>query len=473
VDAQIITAGTSSLDPVALAARLCRPKGRVVIVGAVPTGFSREPYYKKELELRMATSYGPGRYDPSYEEKGLDYPIGYVRWTENRNMTAFLRLVAEGKIDLPLLTTHEIDFDRAPAAYQMILDESEPYVGIVLKYETSKAAVGSVAMKPGVRPQPAAGAEPRVSFIGAGSFAQNFLLPNIENPSFVTVATSQGHTSKNVARKWNFEKATCDVEDVFSDDSNTVFIATRHDTHAEFVKRSLRAGKSVFVEKPLCLTEKELEEIAAIYKETDGARLMVGFNRRFAPHIAMIKREFTDKLPKSINYRINAGAVPPDHWIQDPEIGGGRIIGEVCHFVDLAMYLAGSLPRCLSAAAMQDPRGMLDSLNVNLFFKDGSIANVSYFADGSKTMRKERLEVFSSGKTAVLDDFTSLDIFTSRKKTSKRRSQDKGHKKEVREFLESVRKGEPAPIPFEQIYYSTKMSFDITRSITHCETVQY
>jgi polar amino acid transport system substrate-binding protein len=473
VDAVIITAGTSSLDPVELAGRLCRQKGRVVVVGAVPTGFSRESYYRKELELRMATSYGPGRYDPSYEEKGLDYPIGYVRWTENRNMRAFLRLVAEGKIDLSRLTTHEIEIEKAPAAYQMILDESEPYVGIVLKYDATKEAGRSVEMETRGHSVSAAGGEPRVSFIGAGSFAQNFLLPNIKDSSFVTVVTSHGHTSKNVARKWRFERATCDVEDVFSDRSNTVFIATRHDSHAEYVKRSLQMSKNVFVEKPLCLTEEELEEIAALHKEHPGARLMVGFNRRFARHIRTIKKEFTDKLPKAINYRINAGAVPPEHWIQDPAIGGGRIIGEVCHFVDLAMYLAGSLPQCLSAAAMQDPRGLLDTLNVNLLFRDGSIANVSYFANGSKAVKKEYLEVFSSGKTAVLDDFTRLDIFTSGRRTNKRMSRDKGHSREVREFLNWVRKGGPAPIPFEEIYYSTKMSFDIIKSITRRETVTY
>lgn len=472
VDAVIITAATSSLDPVELAGRLCRQKGKVVVVGGVPTGFSREPYYKKELELRMATSYGPGRYDPAYEEKGLDYPIGYVRWTENRNMQAVLRLVADGKIDLGVLTTHEIEFEQAPSAYQMILDESEPYVGIVLKYDPAKET-GRLAGMRKTRPVPAAGAEPGISFIGAGSFAQNFLLPNIEKVAFVTVATSQGHTSTNVARKWKFERATCDAEEVISDRSNAVFIATRNDSHGEYVKRCLRAGKSVFVEKPLCINESDLEEIAAIYRETAGARLLVGFNRRFAPLVKSMKREFTDKLPKSINYRINAGAVPADHWSQDPAVGGGRIVAEVCHFVDLAMYLAGSLPQCVSAAAMSDPRGLLDTLNANILFRDGSVANVSYFANGSGALKKERVEVFSSGKTAVLDDFNRLEIFTSARRTIRARGRDKGHAREVREFIDSVRRGGPAPIPFEEIYYTTKMCFDIIKSITRHETVRY
>jgi predicted dehydrogenase/threonine dehydrogenase-like Zn-dependent dehydrogenase len=476
VDAVIITAGSSSLDPVELAGRLCRKKGKVVIVGAVPTGFSRENYYKKELELRMATSYGPGRYDPNYEEKGQDYPIGYVRWTENRNMQAFLQLVADGKINLSFLTIHEFEFEKAPDAYQIIVERSEPYIGIVLKYDTEKEAIRSIDLGGESRRPSAEGSRPRVSFIGAGSFAQNLLLPNIKDSVLVSVATSQGHTSKNVAQKWKFKKATCDAKDVFEDDSNTVFIATRHDSHAEYVMRSLEAGKNVFVEKPLCMTEQELEGIAGIYNrasEGDAHRLMVGFNRRFAPHVRSIKRAFTDKVPKSINYRVNAGAIPADHWIQDREIGGGRIIGEVCHFIDLAMYLAGALPKSLSATAMEDPLGLLDTLNVNILFMDGSIANVSYFANGSKAMKKERLEVFSSGKTAVLDDFTRLDIFTSKKTTNKKLGQDKGHRREVEEFLDSVRNGKPAPIPFEEIYYSTKMSFDIMRSINTGETIRY
>lgn len=288
--------------------------------------------------------------------------------------------------------------------------------------------------------------------------------------------TSQGHTSKNVAQKWNFRTATCDADDVFKDDSNTVFIATGHDSHAGFVIGALKAGKNVFVEKPLCMREEELEEITELCRGSSGAnvpRLMVGFNRRFAPHVRSIKREFSDDVPKSINYRINAGSIPADHPIHDRDVGGGRIIGEVCHFVDLAMFLAGSLPKSLYAAAMEDPQGLLDTLNVNILFRDGSIANVSYFANGSKAMKKERLEVFSSGKAAVLEDFSKLDIFTSRKTSNKKFGQDKGHAREVKEFLDSIRKGLPAPISFEEIYYSTRMSFDIIKSINNGETILY
>ena len=475
VDAVIITAGTSSLDPVELAGVLCRTKGKVVIVGAVPTGFSRENYYRKELELRMATSYGPGRYDPRYEEKGLDYPIGYVRWTENRNMGAFLQLLADGRMDLSFLTTHEFDFAASPEAYEMILNGSEPHVGILLRYDVETEASVSVEIDEGAGARPGGG-DLRISFIGAGSFAQNLLLPNIGDAEMVTVATSQGHTAKNVAGKWDFRKATCDAEEVFEDDSDIVFIATRHDTHAGYVLKALQAGKNVFVEKPLCLEESELEEIVATYRQIssrEGSRLMVGFNRRFAPHIRKVMEEFPGDLPKAINYRVNAGHIPPEHWIQDKDVGGGRILGEVCHFVDLAMHLAGSPPRSLSAVPMDDPSGLLDTLNVNILFRNGSIADVSYFSNGSKAMKKERIEIFSSGKSAVLDDFTRLDIYRKRRISKSRASQDKGHRREVREFLDSIREGRPAPIPFEDVYWSTRMSFDIIRSITSGETIDY
>jgi polar amino acid transport system substrate-binding protein len=472
VDAVIITAGTSSLDPVELAGKLCRRKGKVVVVGAVPTGFSRENYYRKELELRMATSYGPGRYDPNYEEKGLDYPIGYVRWTENRNMAAFLQLVSDGSVDLSFLTTHEYEFRNAPQAYEMIMERSESFVGIILKYDTEGDIRTSVSLGGDHAAETVAG-EVRVSFIGAGSFAQNLLFPNIKGAEMVTVATSQGHTAKNVAQKWGFETATCDPGHVFGDGSNVLFIVTRHDSHAEYVKSALKAGKNVFVEKPLCLKEEDLEEIAEIYREADGPRLMVGFNRRFSPQVRKLKEQFTDDLPKAIDYRVNAGAIPADHWIQDREVGGGRIIGEVCHFIDLAMFLAGSLPKSLSAHAMKDPLGLLDTLNVSLLFRDGSIAVVSYFANGSRALKKERIEVFSSGKTAVIDDFSKLDIYTSRKSSKGGISQDKGHAREVGAFLNSVKTGSPAPIPFEEIYWSTKMSFDVIRSIASGETVNY
>ena len=476
VDAVIITAATSSLDPINFAGSLCRPKGKVIVVGAVPTGFSREIYYKKELELRMATSYGPGRYNPNYEEKGLDYPIGYVRWTENRNMQAFLQLVAEQKIDLSFLTTHTFDFEKATDAYQMIMDKSEPYIGILLKYDTEKELQIKVSQGPSVKYKKS---DVNIGFIGAGTFAQNSLLPNIKNANLVAVSTHQGHSTQNVANKYGFQIATGDSDKIIKNkDINTIFIATRHNLHAEYVMKAIKAGKNVFTEKPLCMTADELEKIAKLYnkqneKTEQPIRVMVGFNRRFSPHIQKIKTLFSADQPKAINYRINAGAIPADNWIQDKEIGGGRIVGEVCHFVDLAMDISGSLPSSLSASAIMDAQGLLDTLNVNVSFKNNSIANISYFANGSKEMKKERLEVFSNGISVVCDDFKKLFIYGKNIKKSKLINQDKGHKEEVNLFLDSIRKGKPAPISFEEVYWSTKMSFDIIRSITNKKTINY
>lgn len=476
VDAVIITAATLSLDPINFAGSLCRPKGKVVVVGAVPTGFSRELYYKKELELRMATSYGPGRYNLNYEEKGLDYPIGYVRWTENRNMQAFLQLVSEKKIDLSFLTTHVFNFDMATDAYQMIMDKSEPYIGILLKYDYEGEIKKEVVKHFSVDYNKT---DVNIGFIGAGNFAQNFLLPNIKNANMVAVSTHQGHTSQNAADRYGFQIATGDSDAIINNDGiNTIFIATRHNLHAEYVIKAITAGKNVFTEKPLCMNNEELEKIAKLYNEHvqisgKPVRVMVGFNRRFSPHVKEIKKIFHLDLPKAINYRINAGAIPADSWIQDKEVGGGRIIGEVCHFVDLVMFLAGSLPLSLSAGAVMDDLGLLDTLNVNITFKNNTIANVSYFANGSRELKKERLEIFSNGMSAVIDDFKELIVYGKNVKKTKLMNQDKGHSQEVALFLNSVRDGIEAPIPFEEVYWSTKMSFDIIDSITNKKTILY
>ena len=478
VDAVIITAATSSSDPVELAGILCRPKGKVIIVGAVPTGFSREQYYKKELELRMATSYGPGRYNPNYEEKGLDYPIGYVRWTENRNMQAFLDMIQDKQINPEILTSHIFPFEKALDAYQMILDKTEPFVGILLEYSVNKDVEKEIELHSSF--QNFKGSKVNIGFIGAGSFALNSLLPNIKSANMVAVSTNQGHSSRSVADKYNFQIATCDSDSIINNkEINTIFIATRHNLHAGYVLNSIKSGKNVFTEKPLCMSEEELEEITTAYREYgrqkagEQIRIMVGFNRRFAPFIQYIKQLFTSGQPKAINYRINAGYIAPDSWIQDKDTGGGRIIGEVCHFVDLAMFIAGALPSRLFANAILDPHGLLDTLNISIGFRDGSIANISYFANGSKELKKERLEVFCNGTTAIVDDFKTLYLYSSKRKKNQKINQDKGHKEEVHRFIESIRNGRPSPIPFEEIYWSTKMSFDIIKSILNATHITY
>jgi polar amino acid transport system substrate-binding protein len=461
-DSIIITAGTSSLDPINFAGRLCRRKGKVVIVGAVPTGFNREDYYKKELDLLMSTSYGPGRYDKNYEEKGMDYPIGYVRWTEKRNMQAFIELIESGKVDLSKIITHTFNLNDAPKAYDIILNHTEKYSGMVLAYNNDINLEKTVSINSAVT-----SGKGNVGFIGAGSFAQNMLLPNVSKISnMVGVATSHGNTSFYVAKKFGFNKATTDYNEILNNkDIDTVFIATRHNSHCEYVKKSLEAGKHVFVEKPLCLNANELDEIKSIYQNHTNQNLLVGFNRRFSPFAQKINKMLVPAQKKAINIRVNAGSIPPDHWIQDPEIGGGRIIGEACHFVDLAMFLAQSKIKTVYANAMNDAQNLLDTVNINLSFENGSVANISYFANGSKRVPKERIELFADGMTITIDDFSKMQIADKSVKKMKLSGQDKGHKNEVEAFINSVKKGEPSPISFEDIYMVTKASFAVIESI--------
>lgn len=467
VDATIITAGSSSLDPIELAGRMCRSKGRVIIVGAVPTGFGRENYYKKELELRMSCSYGPGRYNPSYEFKGVDLPIGYVRWTENRNMQAFLKLVATRKVDPAGLVSHIVAFEQAVGIYDTILAKSEPVLGVLLKYDQEKIPPATITA---LRERTAENLL-RISFIGAGSFAQNSLLPNIKEGSLVSVATAESHSSRSVAAKFGFLNALDSGEAVAAEpDSNVLFIATRHDTHFRYVIEGIRNNKHVFVEKPLCMSADELELIREAYSAAN-IHLMVGFNRRFSPHIQKMKKVLEPGIPVAINYRINAGYVPPDHWTQDPDFGGGRIIGEVCHFIDLAIFLASSMPSRVNAFAMKDPLNLNDTLTITLSFVNGSIATIQYYSNGSKTVKKEYLEVFSAGSVMTIDDFRTLDVYGKKHYSMKLMNQDKGHKEEVHRFLAAIRSGSETPIRFSDIYASAFTTFKVLESLRENKAV--
>lgn len=478
VDAVIITAGSSSLDPINFAGEIARKKGRVVVVGAVPTGFDRDPHwYLKELELRMSCSYGPGRYDLAYEEKGIDYPAAYVRWTEKRNMEAFQDLVHSKRINIDYLTTHEVPLEKAPKAYDMIVNRSEPFLGILIKYDVEKPLEKSrVEVRPS-SPVTKVG----IAFIGAGSYAQGNLLPNLpKNDQDITcrgVMTSSGTTSKRVAERFGFEFCTSDEQDILgTQDVNTVFIATRHDTHGEYVLKALKAGKNVFVEKPLCLTESELAEIEKVYQtqapSPQPPLLTVGFNRRFAP-LALLLKGKIGSGPMSMIYRVNAGAIPADSWIQDKEIGGGRIIGEVCHFIDFLTFLNGSLPVSVSAVALPDPHNLQDTVNINLSFENGSIGTVSYFANGAKSLDKEYVEAYRSGMTAVLHDFRRLEIHGKGSAFKKKLfSQDKGQKEMVRTFLTAIKQGGQPPIPFADILAVTRSTFAALESLRTRATVK-
>ena len=466
-DAIIITAGTSSLDPVEFAGAMARKKSKVVIVGAVPTGFSRMHYYKKELELKMSMSYGPGRSDINYEEKGIDYPIGYVRWTENRNMQSYIELLASKRLDISNLISHTYSLDEAPKAYDMILARNEPFAGILIQYEEDvqlkrKVELNNQTYKP---------EEANIGFIGAGSFAQGTLMPNMKGYcNFIGIATGRGTTAKYVGDKYGFNYLAESADEIVKDNEiNTVFITTRHNLHAENILNAIQNDKNVFVEKPLAMNEEELSEIKDAYEAANlkgnPKQVMVGFNRRFSPAVQDLKKLFLSEQMKSIAIRVNSGVMPVDHWVNDPEIGGGRIIGEACHFIDLAMFLAGSPIVSVSADAMQDANKLNNTVVINLKMKNGSIASINYFANGNKAVPKEQIEVFSGGTIAQIDDFRSLKTFGNKSKTIKYKGQDKGHANGVQTFLKSISKGQPCPIPFEESYLSMLATFKVNQSL--------
>ncbi len=463
-DAVIITAETSSVDPVNFAGEICRKKGKVVIVGAVPTGFERSDYYKKELELLMSSSYGPGRYDLNYEEKGIDYPVGYVRWTENRNMQSFIDLIAAGKIEMDKIITHTVTLEEAPEAYDMIIKKSEHYTGILIQYNNQKTIQRTVELNDiQFKPQ-----DVNVGFIGAGNFAQNILLPRLKGScNFTGIVTAHGNTARYVADKYKFGYCSDKAEDLFADkNTNTIFINTRHNLHARYVIDAFKAGKNVFVEKPLAMTLGELEEINAIVGSSTGDnRLMVGYNRRFSPFIQIIQKLFVPEQPKAMNFRVNAGIVPAEHWVNDPEIGGRRIIGEACHFIDLAMFIAASPADTVVANAMDKNPQLNDTVNITLTFKNGSVANISYFSNGNKNLSKEYIEIFCAGSAAIIYDFKTLTLYDKKIKKYRLRSQDKGHNGELKQFIGSIKEGRPCPIPFKDLYLSSLATFKVLDSI--------
>lgn len=463
VDAVIISAGTSSLDPINFAGAIARKKGRVVVLGAVPTGFERNPYwYKKELELRMSCSYGPGRYDLKYEENGIDYPAPYVRWTEKRNMEAFQELLYTGRIDLSHLTTHRFKFEDAPKAYDIIANRSEHYLGMVLEYDFEKEHVRKAM--PIVENVPVK--EINIGFIGAGSYAQGNLLPYLPSESEVgriCVMTNSGTTSKRVAEKFHFAQCTSNESDIIANkDINTLFIATRHNTHAKYIIDGLKACKNVYVEKPLCLKIEELTEIQQLCVEKHCG-VMIGFNRRFSPLTTILKKEMgTGKM--SMIYRVNAGNIPASSWIQDVKVGGGRILGEVCHFIDLMAFVCGSNPTQVSASVLADPEGLNDTVNILVDFENGSTGVVAYYANGPKSLPKEYMEVYSSGKAGIIYDFKKCEIYGRKVETHKLSTQDKGQKNMMAAFFDSL-KGGSLPIPLDEIFSVTKATFAVLKSI--------
>jgi polar amino acid transport system substrate-binding protein len=466
-DSVIITAAAPTNDPIILATEICRKKGKIIVVGSVKMDVPRDPFfYRKELELKISCSYGPGRYDVNYEEAGNDYPFAYVRWTEQRNMEAFLNMLSKGLINVKPLITQTFSIEQAEEAYDIVLGKNpQPHIGILLKYaENEKKNITFTRIKN----------EPvnklNVGFIGAGSFAQSYLIPNVKSfgASLDTVVTSKGITSKNVAEKFGFNVCSADLQDIITNgEINTVFIATPHSSHATQVIQSLKAGKSVFVEKPLAISEEELSEVIEVKRDSNFP-LMVGFNRRFAPISVAIKKEFENiSEPLVINVRVNAGFIPKDHWTQIAEIGAGRIIGEMCHFVDLMQFFTGSYPVKVYADCIESNNDKLkldDNIAIVIKFKNGSVGNLIYVANGDKSLPKELIEVFGAGKAAVINDFRNGTLFSGNKSTALK-SSGKGHHEEVESFLNALKEGKDAPIDFRSICLTTLTTFKIIDSL--------
>jgi predicted dehydrogenase/threonine dehydrogenase-like Zn-dependent dehydrogenase len=473
MDGVLITAATSSNEPVAQGAQVCRKRGRIVLVGVVGLELNRADFYHKEISFQVSCSYGPGRYDPEYEEKGNDYPLGFVRWTEQRNFEAVLAMMQSRAIDVRPLITHRFAFDSVPAAYDLLATGKEPYLGILIEYRVVDPAVlrqTTVVLDSRTTRTTKEEEGPGVSFVGAGNYAGRVLISAFAagGARLRGIASSGGVTASHYGRKYNFARATSDSNSLIgSEDSDAIVIATRHDSHSRFVVQALAAGKHVFVEKPLAITLAQVEAIADAWSSSgpSGSRplVMVGFNRRFAPQVQQMKTLLAGlHEPKTFVMTVNAGAIPLNHWTQDPNIGGGRIVGEGCHFIDLMRFLAGhriveARVQALGGGANGSKRD--DVSIISMAFADGSLGTINYLANGHKDVPKERLEVFCAGRILQLDNFRKLQTFGwGRSKTQKLWRQDKGQNACARAFIDAVKKGGAAPIAFDEILEVARVS---------------
>lgn len=467
VDGVIVTASTKSSEPIVQAARMCRKRGRIVLVGVTGLALNRADFYEKELTFQVSCSYGPGRYDPAYEDGGQDYPVGFVRWTEQRNFEAVLDMLASGALDVTPLVSHRIPFVDAPKAYELLTTDKSA-LGIVLTYDhgvesrhTSTVALSTLAE------EPISSERSIVGFVGAGNYASRMLIPAFKSAGAVlhTIASAGGTNALVQGRRAGFANATSDTDALIANpEINTVAIVTRHNSHARLTAQALRAGKHVFVEKPLALTREELDSVQAAYAES-RCHLMVGFNRRFAPQVQTMKRLLSlVSMPKTFLMVMNAGTIPADHWTQDPTVGGGRIIGEACHFIDLMRFLAGSPVVSVQARRMGDAPGIdvaADKASITLGFADGSFGTIMYLANGAASFPKERVEVFAAGRVLQLDNFRKLKAYGWPGFTKMNLwKQDKGQGACAEAFLEAVHTGKAA-IPPHEIFEVAEVTLQV------------
>jgi predicted dehydrogenase/threonine dehydrogenase-like Zn-dependent dehydrogenase len=479
VDAVVITAATSSDAPIRFAAESCRQRGRIVLVGVAGLTLPREPFFKKELEFTVSSSLGPGRWDPQYEDKGNDYPFGMVRWTAGRNMQAVLDLMATGSLNVKPLISHRFPVEEAEKAYELIMNPSAPIVGVILRHpeETSRTKRVSTE-RPAI---PVHGGRFGVSVIGAGNFARLIMIPalrRIEDIHFQGISSATGVSARHTADTAGFEYATTDVNQILDDtESQAVFIAARHDVHADLVVRALATGKHVFVEKPLCLTLPELLMIEqALINSPEPRVLSVGFNRRFAPATRIIGEFMGDRRPLSISYRFAAGALPHDHWTHDESIGGGRLIGEACHAIDLCVALTGSLVEevyAQSIGQLADLRVSDDRAFITMRHRDGSLSSVSYQGAGDRAFPKERIEMFSTERVAVVDGWDRVEMWVGGSLRKASGKKDKGHADGFRAFLSACRNGGGWPIPWEHLRNVSWASIAAVRSLREGRPIRY
>jgi predicted dehydrogenase/threonine dehydrogenase-like Zn-dependent dehydrogenase len=517
LDAVIIFASVDSDEPLIQAASMCRERGKIVAGGLVRLHIPRELFYKKELEFAVSRAWGPGMYDPDYEERGIKYPLAYARWTAQRNMEEFLTMVSLGSVKLDTITTHRLPFEKALEAYQMILGQDVDAVGVILHYDPNvevqtqrMMARGSVSnsvsvsrsvkvrVKKWLRAQKAkltnikhltntitnintdtVPAPIGIGLIGAGLFARGTVLPElkkIKEVAYSGIATATGLSGHHIAKKYKFDYATTDYHALLADPNvELVFILTRHDSHAHLVCEALKAGKAVFVEKPLCITKKQLTDIIAAYTSFSSSFLMVGFNRRFAPATKQCTNFLgSSRFSSVVQIRCNAGFIPPESWVHHRDEGGGRIIGEVCHFVDLAQAITGGLPQRVFASATESPQGDLrDNLAVSLKMDNGAVASITYASHGDKSFPREEVQVFAGGSVCVIENFRNIRFISAGKKIVHRALRvDRGHREELQSTIAALTLNEPSPIEFKSLVATTLATFAIEESLSTGEAIE-